>query len=107
MLGTENLTNAVMLGVKFRKQYHESFADGFQVIDLFSFVDEASEMPNIIKSAPLMKAELNDLDLTERGKIIETVKAELDDDEDVEEVVGNAIDWVAATYKLVSKRPKK
>lgn len=103
MLGTEKLKSAVKLGVALFNQAKTSTADGFQVMDVFSFVDELSQLPEVIKSASEMKAELNDLDMAERQEILELVKGSLDvTDEKAQEIVTAALDLVFAIYHGVT-----
>lgn len=103
MLGTEKLKVAVKLGVALFNQAKESTKDGFQVMDVFSFVDELSQLPEVIKSAAEMKAEMNDLDMAERQEILELVKGSLDvTDEKAQEIVTAALDLIFAIYKGVT-----
>ena len=102
MLGIEKIKTAVKFAVAFKNQAKESLADGFQTMDLFGFVDELSQLPEVIKSASEMKAELNDLDLSERKELADFVKNELKvEDPNIEQVIVDSMDWVFATYKLV------
>lgn len=103
MLGTDKLKVAVKLGVALFNQAKESTADGFQVMDIFSFVDELAQLPEVIKSAADMKAELDDLDMAERQEILNIVKESLNvDDEKAEAVVIAALDLVFALYNGVT-----
>jgi hypothetical protein len=103
MLGTDKLKVAVKLGVALFNQAKESTADGFQVMDVFSFVDELAQLPEVIKSAEDMRAELNDLDMAERQEILALVKEQLNvTDERAEEIVVTALDLVFALYKGVT-----
>ena len=102
MLGTDKLKVAVKLGVALFNQAKTSTEDGFQVMDIFGFVDELSQLPEVIKSAADMKAELNDLDMNERQEILDLVKAELKvENEKAEEIVVAALDLVFAIYNGV------
>lgn len=102
MLGTEKLKVAVKLGVALFNQAKASTEDGFQVMDIFGFVDELSQLPEVIKSAADMKAELNDLDMNERQEILDLVKSELKvENERAEEIVVAALDLVFAIYNGV------
>lgn len=103
MLGTDKLQSAVKLGIALFNQAKEATGDGFQVMDIFSFVDELTQLPGIINSAEAMKQELNDLDLNERAEILQLVKDGLQiDDAKAEDVVVAILDMIFALYKGVS-----
>ena len=92
----------ILLFVAFFNQAKESAADGFQPLDAFSFIDELAQLPEVIASKDQVLAELNDLSVDERQEIIEAVKQKLNvTDEKAQEIVANAIDTAAATFKLV------
>lgn len=100
-LGIEKLKAAILLAVAFANQAHESFKDGFKAQDLFDFVDELMQVQGVLQTKDEVLAELNDLSLEERGQIIAAVAERLNVGNDVAEgIVADAIDWLAASYKL-------
>ncbi len=102
MLGIEKLKAGILLAVAFANQAHEAAADGFKPADIFSFIDEAMQVQGVLASADEMKAELNDLDLNERGEIIAAVAEKLDvGNEKAEAVTLAGLDWLAATQNLI------
>jgi hypothetical protein len=101
MKGIQNLQAAILLAVAFANQIHESASDGFKPADLFDFIDEAMQIQGVVASKDEIVAELNDLSLEERGQIIDAVAQKLNVGNDkAEGVVADAIDWLAASYKL-------
>ena len=106
-LGIEKIKKGLALGIAFKNQTEEALKDGFQTMDIFGYVDELSQLPEAIKSAPEMLNEVNDLSLTEREEIRTYLINELNvAAEEVEETIVDVIDWLFATYKLIKKRIK-
>jgi hypothetical protein len=102
MLGIEKLKATILLFVAVFNQAKEAAADGVQTMDLFSFIDELAQLPEAINNRDQVLAELNDLSVDERQEIIDAVKEKLNvTDEKAGEIVLNAIDTAAASYKLV------
>ena len=103
-LGVSKLQAGILLAVAFANQTKEAFADGFKASDLFGYIDEAMQVQGILASAKEMKAELDDMDMSERQQIMDAVAKELKvDSEKVTGVVLAALDFVAATYHLVNE----
>jgi len=106
-MGIENLKKAVGLAAAFKKQTTEALADGFQTMDLFGFIDEMAAVSGVIESAQAMKEELNDLSLEERTELNEYVLSlDVVAAENLAQFIANALDWVFATYKVVTSFPK-
>ncbi len=100
-LGVEKLQAAILLAVAFFNQGKQSSEDGVQASDIFAFIDEAMQIQGVLATGAEIKAELDDLDMTERQGIIDAVGKNLDiASEKAEQVVLDAIDWVAASYKM-------
>src|SRR6187402_1763224 len=101
--GITNLQAAVLLAVAFANEAHKAAADGFKPQDLFGFIDEVMQVQGVIATKAEILAEMNDLDLTERGEIITAVAEKLDVGNDkAEAIVADAIDWLAATYAMIA-----
>lgn len=101
-MGNQKLKTAVLLGVALIMQGFESTKDGFQVMDIFGFVDELSQLPEVIKSGAEMKAELDDLDLVERQDIYDAVKEKWNlDNERAENLAIAGLDIVFSIYNGV------
>lgn len=108
MTGIENIKRAVKLAAAFKTQTTTALADGFQTMDIFGYVDELSQLPEVISSADQLKAELNDLTLEERTELRELVLSlDVVTEEAVEQFIVDALDWAFATYKIVSSIVKK
>lgn len=103
-IGTTKLTAGVMLAVALFNQTKETLEDGsFQPMEAFKFIDELTQLPEVIQSASEMRDEINDLDHAEREELEAKVAKSLNiAREDVAEVVTDAIDWIFGSYKLVS-----
>jgi hypothetical protein len=92
MLGVENLKKLVKFPLDLTKQITDSTADGWQITDLFSFVDELSTIPGIVKNWKETVAELKELDALERAELHAYVVTEFDIPNDkVEVFVENAL----------------
>lgn len=91
-LGIENLKKLVKFPLDLTKQIASSTSDGWQITDLFAFVDELAAIPGIVKSWKDIQAELKDLDGDERKMLYDFVVTEFDIPNDkVELFVENAL----------------
>ena len=108
MTGIENIKRAVKLAAAFKNQTTTALADGFQTMDIFGFIDELSQLPEVIASADQLKEELNDLSLEERKELNELVLSlDVVAEEGTEQFIADALDWAFATYKVVTSITKK
>lgn len=99
--GITNLKSAILLAVAFANETHKAAQDGFKASDLFGYIDEVMQVQAVVEAKDAILAELADLDLSERAEIMAAVAAELNVGNDkAEAIVTDAIDWLAATYKL-------
>jgi hypothetical protein len=96
-LGIENLKKLVKFPLDLTKQIANSTSDGWQITDLFAFVDELAAIPGIVKSWK----ELKDLDGDERKMLYDFVVTEFDIPNDkVELFVENALLNVVSLISL-------
>jgi NifB/MoaA-like Fe-S oxidoreductase len=102
MLGITKLKAGILLLVAFFNQGKEAAEDGVQTMDLFSFIDEAAQIPGVIASKDEILAELNDLDHSEKQEILDAVAEKLNvENEKAEKIVIAAIDALYGNYALV------
>jgi len=103
-LGTENLERGVLLAVDFANKIDEATDDGFQPVDLLAIAGPAMQVQGVLKTGPEMKAELDDFSMEERTGMKTKIKDQLQvgdaKEELVDDVVSDAADWLAASYKL-------
>jgi hypothetical protein len=101
VLGIENLKKLVKFSCDLTKQIVESTEDGIQWTDLFSFVDEAAQIPGIGKSFPQVKAELADLTAEERQELHAYLVDEFDIPNDkLETAIENSLQTALALIAL-------
>lgn len=105
-LGIEFIKKAVQWGLVTGKKIAGLVKDESPVIGYFQLFPELSAIPEIVKSAPQMLAELKDYSLEERAEIRDVVRAEFPEakDDAIEEAIENALDAVAANYKLATSQ---
>jgi len=102
MLGIAKLKAGILLLVAFFNQGKEAAADGITAMDLFSFIDEASQLPGVIASKDEILAELQDLSPEELAEIHAAVAEKLNiDSVKAEGIVLAAIDALYYNYALV------
>lgn len=112
-VGIENLKKAIKFGIDFGQQVGEAFKDGYQWTDLFSFVDELSQTPALIKSGPQILLELKGLDKAERNELEIYVQENFDIPNDKTEgiiedslVIAFSIVSLVSQLKPAQKKPK-
>lgn len=99
-VGIENLKKAVKFSIDLVRQGIESGADGWQWTDFFSFVDEFSQTPALVKSSKEILAELLDLDEADRAALNAYIQVEFDIPNDkVEAVIEHSL---AIAFSIVS-----
>lgn len=76
--GIENLKKLVKFSCDLTKQMADSLKDGWQWTDAFLFINEASQIPGVVKSLPAIKQELAELSTVERTELNEFFAAEFD-----------------------------
>jgi chaperonin GroEL (HSP60 family) len=99
-MGIDKLKAAVLLVVAFVNQGKDAFADGFQTMDLFKFLDEAMQVGEVAKTAKEVLAEIKDMDAAERAELVAAVKEALQETKEVESVVEHAINSIGELYLL-------
>lgn len=104
MLGIENLKKAAKLGVSFGMQIEASAKDGFQVSDLFSFIDEVAQIPDVVKNKQAIVDEFKDLSPEERTQLVTYIETELVlENKKTEEVIEAGLEFVISVLSLVDK----
>lgn len=72
--GIENIKKIVLFALGFTQQISVALADGkFQWTDGFGFIDELTEIPDVVKSFPSIKQEIADLNTEERKQLEEFI----------------------------------
>lgn len=106
-LGIDNIKKAVRLSVDFIKQIEQSTSDGFQITDLFSFVDELSRLPEVIANRNQLVDELKDLSAEERMDLQLFVINEFDIANDkAEAAIESALCLVISLISLITALKK-
>lgn len=91
-LGIDNLKKAAKLLVSFGKEIETAAKGGFQITDLFGFIDEISQIPEIINNKTAILEEFKDLTAEERSELLEYVKIELVlEDKNLENIIETAL----------------
>jgi hypothetical protein len=103
-LGIEKLKQVVGLVVAFGQKIESTTADGFQVADLFQFIGEFAQIPDVVKSKDEIMAEFNDLDTTERAELTAFVENSLNlKNKKVEGIIEAAFGLAISILDVVSK----
>lgn len=101
MYGIGNLKKLIGVALGFTKQFQETFADGkFQLQELFNFVDEFIQVPDLVKNWPQVKQEFADLTPDERTELLTYFQQQFDLPNDkveafIEAALQNAISLVS------------
>lgn len=76
--GVDNIKKLLKFGCDLTKQIAISSADGWQWTDSFSFINEITQLPGVIKALPAIKDELADLSSDERKELNDWFEQEFD-----------------------------
>lgn len=99
-MNIENLKKLLRFTLSFTQQLSESLKDGLQWKDVLSFLDEAMQVPGLVRSWEDVKSELLNLDLAERDALNRWIKETYDiPDDKLEAVTESAL---MAAISLVS-----
>jgi len=103
-LGIENLKKAAKLLISFGQKIESTSKDGFQAIELFSFLGEVSQVPDIISHKDDIVAEFKDLDATERAELVSYIETELVlENKKTEEIIEAGLALLISVLTLVEK----
>jgi hypothetical protein len=106
--GIENLKKLLQFSFDLTKQIATSTKDGWQWTDSFSFIDEASEIPGVVKSWPAIKQELGDLSEDEKKELNQWVADNFGlDNAEVESKIEHALQLAINAVALVDEFKKK
>ena len=101
-VGISHLEKLVVIIISLVNQGVVSFKDGFQALDLLSFLDELKAIPEALKSMKDVVTELLDVDSEERVKLEALVQEQLQiPNEAVKELVQAALDATIANIRLI------
>lgn len=100
--GIETLKKDIQLIVDAIKQSEASFKDGFQLTDLFSFVNVLSQVPGAIDSFKTVVEEAKDLTQDEVKALLDFVSAQLSlTNKKVEQNIKDAIAVIFAVLAFI------
>lgn len=103
-LGVDHLKKAVKFAIDVAKQVEESGKDGWTYMDSFSFIDELSALPGLIKSAGDILAELKQLDPADRAELNTYIQTEFDiADDRLEGIIEDALSLAFGMLGLIQK----
>lgn len=103
-MATENLKKVVLLVTKTVSTGEAAFKDGFQWTDIFTFVPELSQIPEIIKNKQALADEVKNLtpaDLKDLATYIETNLVL--ENKKTEDIIESVIEILVSVFALVSK----
>jgi hypothetical protein len=95
------LKAALLLVCAFVNQGVESFKDGFQVKDLFNFLDEGLQVNEMISNGAKIKDQINGLTGEQRLELVAAVKEHLNLSEGAEAVTENGLMTISYAYATV------
>lgn len=103
-VGIENLKKASKLLISFGQKIESTSKDGFQIVELFSFLGELSQIPDIFAHKDDIVAEFKDLDATERADLVTYIETELVlENKKVEGIIEAALGLLISLLQLVEK----
>mgnify|MGYP003464463714 CR=1 FL=1 len=105
-LGIENMKKVIRFGSRIGKKISGLVKDDADTLAYLGLIPYLAEIPEIVASAPDLKAELNDYSLEERAEIRNVVTEEFEGavEAEIEEVVQNSLDVAAAIYTLAGSQ---
>lgn len=103
-MASENLKKVVLIITKMVTTGESAFKDGFQWPDVFSFIPELTQIPEIIKQKDALAAELKALNPVTLRELASFIEASLVlENKKTEDVIEAAIEVLAAVFNLISK----
>jgi hypothetical protein len=102
-IGTKNIKKLLQFGFDFSQSITSALADGkVSWIEAIGFVPELMQLQGVVKSWPLVKQEIADLDSDERADLCNFAVESFDIPNDqVEEFVETAGQWAISTLALI------
>jgi hypothetical protein len=101
-LGIEKLKVAAKLLISFGQKIESTSKDGFQIVELFSFLGELSQIPAIFADKDEIVAEFKDLDATERAELVAYIETELTlENKKVEAIIEKSLGVLISILQLV------
>lgn len=107
-MATDNLKKVVLIITKSISNGEQAFKDGFQWPDVFVFIPELTQIPDIIKNKQLLADEIKDITpagIKDLATFIET--SLVLENKDIEESVEIVIEILVLVLKLVGKLKTK
>lgn len=107
--GIENLKKMIGFSLSFTQELSQALADGkFRWLEAFGFIDELLQIEGIVTSWPDIKAELKELNATEREELNAYVTANFKvENISVEDAVKNSLAFVVSAVSLIEGFKKK
>lgn len=105
MLGIENLKKLVKFGLDVANKIATDLQDGkITTMEIFGFIPELTEIPDVVKSWPDIAAELKEVSAEERVELLDYIKQNFDiPDDQLESVIEDSLMNVVSLISLVEK----
>ena len=103
-LGTEELKRGVKLVVDLAKEVEKASKTKNKFEAISGFIDELIAIPSVAQNFGTIIAQAKDVDREEHRELVDYIRKECDLENDgVEEVIEDALEWLSLTYRMGTK----